>query len=59
MYNKCQNLKEENNRTIFENNFDNYINECIKDYDYFKLIYYNSSIKAIIQEDNYPLIQII
>ena len=55
MYNKCQNLEEEKNRTIFENNFDNYINECIKDYDYFKLIYYNSSIKAIIQEDNYPL----
>ena len=59
MYNKCQNLEEENNRTIFENIFDNYINECIRDYDYFKLIYYNSSIKAIIQEDNYPFIQII
>ena len=55
IYKQCQNLKTENERNIFENNFNNYINECIEDYEYFKLIYYNKSIKAIIQEDNYPL----
>ena len=55
IYNQCQNLEEENDRNIFENNFNNYMNECFEDYEYFKLIYFDNTMKAIIQEDNYPL----
>ena len=54
-YNQCKNLQEENDRNVFENNFNNYINECLEDYENFKLIYFDNSMKAIIQEDNYPL----
>lgn len=50
----CNELTEENQRNIFEKSFNDFIINCVDDYKYFKLIYFSKTMRAIIQENNYP-----
>ena len=54
-YKLCKDFDNKDNVKIFEESFNKYIIKCRNEYEYFKLIYVDKTMKAIIQENNFPL----
>ena len=54
-YKLCKDFTNKENVKIFEESFNKYIIKCRDEYQYFKLIYVDKTMKAIIQENNFPL----
>ena len=51
----CKGFTDKENVKKFEESFNNYIIKCRDEYEHFKLIYVDKTMKAIIQENNFPL----
>ena len=51
----CQNFDNKENVNNFENSFNKYIIKCREEYKYYKLNYIDKTMKAIIQQNNFPL----
>ena len=54
-YKKCEDFTNIENVNKFEKHFNEYIIKCLKEYEYFKLIFVDKTMKAIIQQNNFPL----
>ena len=54
-YSKCEDFTNIENVYKFERHFNEYIKKCVKEYEYFKLIFVDNTMKAIIQQNNFPL----
>ena len=54
-YEICEDFSTIEKVKEFEVFFNDYIKECLKQYDTFKLIYADKTMKAIIQQNNFPL----
>ena len=54
-YALCDDFTNIDNVNNFEKKINEYIIKCIKEYDTFKLIYVDKTMKAIIQQNNFPL----
>lgn len=54
-YALCNDFTNVENVNNFEKRFNEYIIKYIKEYDTFKLIYVDKTMKAIIQQNNFPL----
>ena len=54
-YSKCEDFINIENVYKFERHFNEYIKKCVKEYEYFKLIFVDNTMKAIIQQNNFPL----
>ena len=54
-YKLCKDFTNKEIVKNFEESFNKYIIKCRKEYVYFKLIYVDKSMKAIIQQNNFPL----
>ena len=54
-YKLCKDFNNKDNVKIFEESFNKYIIKCRNEYEYFRLIYVDKTMKAIIQENNFPL----
>ena len=54
-YKLCKDFDNKENVKKFEESFNKYIIKCRNEYDYFKLIYVNKTMKSILQESNFPL----
>ena len=54
-YKLCKDFNNKDNVKIYEESFNKYIIKCRNEYEYYKLIYVDKTMKAIIQENNFPL----
>ena len=54
-YKLCKDFDNKDNVKAFEESFNKYIIKCRNEYDYYKLIYINKTMKSILQENNFPL----
>ena len=54
-YEKCKDFTIIENMNNFEMEFNKYIIKCREEYDTFKLIYADKTMKAILQQNNFPL----
>jgi len=54
-YKLCKDFTNKENVKKFEESFNKYIIKCRNEYTYFKLIYVDKTMKAIIQQNNFPL----
>ena len=54
-YKLCKDFTNKENVKAFEESFNKYIMKCRNEYAYFKLIYVDKTMKAIIQQNNFPL----
>ena len=54
-YEKCKDFTVIENVNKFEIEFNKYIIKCREEYDTFKLIYADKTMKAILQQNNFPL----
>ena len=54
-YKLCKDFDNKDNVKIFEESFNKYIIKCRNEYEYFKLIYVDKTMKSIIQESNFPI----
>ena len=54
-YELCKDFDKKENVTNFENSFNQYIIKCRNEYKYYKLNFIDKTMKAIIQQNNFPL----